>query len=221
MTVGRTVWPAQTRPRGRVCSMAWRSLRMSELIRQMVERTYRSHIGLPTEWSPEQQRLFLDREAARLSHRSAALAAELGEAAITEWARRMGQAPDYLTSVGLRNNATAQAREQVLTEELYALVPQDPDHDLPQTQQQPQTVEWGNPDRWRTPRRSEPTEAIQTLVARLWPDRSDWFAIKAEYLLQARSEDGHELPNSPHSRLARELASLVEADLADDGLPTG
>ena len=82
-------------------------------------------------------------------------------------------------------------------------------------------MDWGNPDRWRTPRRSEPTEAIQTLVARLWPDRSDWFAIKAEYLLQARSEDGHELPNSPHSPLARELASLVEADLADDGLPTG
>ena len=128
----------------------------------------------------------------------------------------MGQAPDYLTSVGLRNNATAQAREQVLTEELYALVPQDP-HDEPSPAQQPpgQTVDWGNPDRWRTTRRSEPTEAIQTLVARLWPDRSDWFAIKAEYLLQARSEDGHELPNSPHSPLARELASLVEADLAD------
>jgi hypothetical protein len=195
---------------------------MSELIRQIVARTYRLHIGLPTEWSPEQQRLFLDREAARLSHRSAALAAELGEAATAEWARRMGQAPDYLTSVGLRNNATAQAREQVLTEELYALVPQDP-HDEPSPAQQPpgQTVDWGNPDRWRTPRRSEPTEAIQTLVARLWPDRSDWFAIKAEYLLQARSEDGHELPSSPHSPLARELASLVEADLADDGLPTG
>jgi hypothetical protein len=192
---------------------------MSELIRQIVERTYRSHIGLPTEWSPEQQRLFLDREAARLSHRTAALAAELAEAAITQWAQRMGQAPDYLTSVGLRNNATAQAREQVLTEELYALIPQDPDDEL--EEQSPQPVDWGNPDRWRTTRRSEPTQAIQTLVARLWPDRSDWFAIKAEYLLQARSEDGHELPNSAHSPLARELASLVEADLADDGLPTG
>ena len=92
MTAGRTVWPAPTRLRGRVCSTAWRSLRMSELIRQIVERTYRSHIGLPTEWSPEQQRLFLDREAARLSHRSAALAAELARrrprSGPDGWARR-------------------------------------------------------------------------------------------------------------------------------------
>ena len=82
-------------------------------------------------------------------------------------------------------------------------------------------VDWGNPDRWRTLRRSEPTEAIETLVAQLWPGRSDWFAIKAEYLLQARSEDRLELPSSPDSPLARELASRVEADLAADELPTG
>ena len=194
---------------------------MSELIRQIVERTYRSRIGLPSEWSPEQQRLFLDREAAR-------------PPAAPRWRRtrrtrggdddrRMGQAPGSPRTGPAQQRRGAGTR-QVLTEELYALVPQDPDDEPEEQSPQPpgQGVDWGNPDRWRTPRRSEPTEAIQTLVAPLWPPNgSDWFAIKAEYLLQTRSEDGHELPNSPHSPLARELASLVETDLADDGLSTG
>lgn len=39
MTAGRALLPLPT---------AWRSLRMSEQIRRIVERTDRSHIGLPS-----------------------------------------------------------------------------------------------------------------------------------------------------------------------------
>jgi hypothetical protein len=229
MAQARILWPAPARPRGRICSAAGRTLSMSSEIRDIVDRVYRT-LGLPPEWSPEQQRMFLDHETTRLSRRAAELAAELGETAVAEWTQRMGRQPDYLTTAGLLNNATLRAREVVLADELYAQLPEPQDpaatesdpaspSDSSLGELRAEEVDWGNPDRWRTLRRSEPSEAVSALVARVWPTRSDWFTIKAEYLLQARSEDGLELPNSPDSELAHELARLVEDDLRSDGLP--
>jgi hypothetical protein len=126
--------------------------------------------------------------------------------------------PARLPAVG-RSDTTSQAREGVLQQELYAQIPPDAEPTEGLTAGDPEQVDWSNPDRWQTPHRSEPTEQIEELVARLWPDRSDWFTIKAEYLLQARSEDGRPLPSSPESALTLHLARLVEADLVSDGLP--
>lgn len=192
---------------------------MSSEIARIVERTYRQEIGLPAAWGPEQALEFLHRETTRLALLVAEMAAEMGAAAIAAWEQRTGHAPDYLTTVGLVNTATSQAREVVLQQELYAQIPPDPEPTEGLTAGDPEQVDPSNPDRWQTPHRSEPTEQIEELVARLWPDRSDWFTIKAEYLLQARSEDGRPLPSSPESALTLHLARLVEADLVSDGLP--
>lgn len=199
---------------------------MSSAIRDVVDRMYREHIDLPVEWSPEQRRLFIDRETARLSRRAAELAADLSEAAIAAWTQRAGHEPDYLTTVGLTNNATSQAIQTVLTQEVYEQIPTQTDpteDDLPDPQNPAApmevAVDRSNPDRWRTAQRSEPTPAVAALAARVWPTRSDWFLIKAEYLLQTRLEDGLPLPHSPDSELAHELAQLVEEDLRADGLP--
>lgn len=219
-TTGRTLPPRSRAARPQVCATPRRSQRMNSEIAEIVEKTYRAHIGLPATWSPGQQQAFLDQQTTRLSTLVAQLAAELGEAATASWTQRAGHAPDYPTTAGLLNAALVQAREVVLTEELYSQIPPEPEptDELPASDS-PDEVDWGNPHRWRTPRRSEPTDQVTALVARLWPDRSDWFTIKAEYLLQTRSEDGQPLPSSPGSALTRYLARLVEDDLAGDGLP--
>lgn len=190
---------------------------MSSTIRSDAERVYRDHATLPPEWTPAQRSAFLDQEAARLGRLTAETAAELGEAATAAWTDRTGEPPDYLTTVGLLNNAKLQAQEQVLAEELYSQI--EPEPEPAEAEDEATAVDWGNPDRWRTLRRSEPTAAVTALVAQLWPTRSHLFAIKAEYLIQTRTEDGLEVPQDPTSDLARELADLVDDDLRADGLP--
>lgn len=196
---------------------------MSSTIRNDVDQIYREQVELPQQWSAEQRSVFVDQEAARLSLLAAELAAQRSDAAIAAWTERMGREPDYMTTVGLINNATVQGREQVLSHELYSQIPAEPEpavtEEDPATENSAGAVDWGNPDRWRTLRRSEPSQAVTALVTRLWSTRSEWFAIKAEYLLQARTEDGLELPHDPRSALAQELAQLVEDDLRSDGLP--
>ncbi|MDN5751133.1 MAG: hypothetical protein L0I76_23315 [Pseudonocardia sp.] len=197
---------------------------MSSTIRNDVDQVYREYVELPREWSAEQRSVFVDRETARLSLLAAELAAQRSDAAIAAWTERMGREPDYMTTVGLINNAAWQGREQVLSQELYALIrtgpgPAESEQDPTTTEDSVGAVDWGDPDRWRTLRRSEPSPAVTALATRLWPTRSEWFTIKAEYLLQARGEDGLELPSDPRSALAQELAQLVEDDLRSDGLP--
>lgn len=94
---------------------------------------YTNHDLLPPEWTPRQQREFLDAEAARLSRQVAELAADLSEHAIGESTIRAGRHPDVMTKVGLINTATVQAKEIVLARELYELIP--PTEDLDDTAQ--------------------------------------------------------------------------------------
>lgn len=141
-----------------------------------------------------------------------------------EWITSHGEHPDYLTKVGLLNTATASAREMVLTSELYELIPAPPDPPMVE-QQQPSPADrdqlpWTQ--RWtRTQYRSEPDEAMEELVADLWPapEFSAVFRIKAGYLLAARAEDQLPVPRERHDPLTAELAQMVYQDLRDDGLP--
>jgi len=195
---------------------------MTEEIRQIVEQTYLEQIGLDPSWTPEQTRVFFDKEAARLSQQVARMASDLQERVIADWTARKGQAPDYMTSVGLINQAKAQAQEMVLTSELYEQIPVPEDfsesEDEEPTEEELMAAARTNPDRWKTLYRSEPSETVVELVAKVWPSRSGLFRIKAEYLLQARTEDLLPVPEGPDSPLAAELALAVEQDLRDDGL---
>lgn len=190
-------------------------------IAQIVAQVYTEHLTLPPEWTPAQRQGFLDTTAATLSRQVAELAAELGEQAVEEWASEHGQHPDYLTKVGLLNSATASAKEIVLTDQLYELIPPPPE---PQSQDleadSGQVLPWTQ--RWtHTQHRSEPDEEIEDLVATLWPapEFSAVFRIKAGYLLAARAEDQLALPRQASDPLAVELAAMVYQDLRDDGLP--
>lgn len=226
----RTIWHAASGqiPTNRVCSTS--SVGMvtmsSPEIQQIVRQVYSGPLRLPAHWTPPQCEEFLDSEASRLSHQIAELAAEMGAQAVGEWTRtHHGAHPDYLTKVGLLNSAHNQAKEIVLSEQLYEQTPPEPD---------PPSTLWGEdqpePDRQQTPwdqrwtrpaLRTEPSPDIEALIAHLWPEptHSGYFRIKAGYLLAARAEDQLELPSGPHDPLTAQLALMISHDIREDGLP--
>ena len=194
-------------------------------IRQIVEDVYTHHLPLPPEWTPAQRAAFIEQQAARISRQVADLAAGLGEQAVAEWTRRYGEHPDYLTKVGLLNTATAAAREIVLNDELYGMIPEPqdtPPADLIEPEPIPDRTQLRWDQRWtRTRYRSEPSQQIEDLVTRVWPDPdfSAVFRIKAGYLLAARTEDRLRLPRDRDDPLAAELSPMIYRDLRHDGLP--
>jgi hypothetical protein len=223
----RMLWPASTRIRtSRTCSASSRKVAVSSPeIRQILHTVYTEHLQLPPEWTPGQRQEFLETEAAKISYQIAELAVEMSAQAVTDWTSRHGEHPDYLTKVGLINSATASAKEIVLNQELYEMIPEPQDSTstdqiAPEPILDRSQVPWDQ--RWtRTQYRSDPSEQIEALAARMWPDPdfSAVFRIKAGYLLTARDEDQLPQPSRPGDPLAAELAQMVFSDLRRDGLP--
>lgn len=227
ITQERTIWPAGATVRtSRICSACstGQMAVSSPEIRQIVADVYTHHLELPSEWTTARRQEFIEAEAARISRQVAELAAQMGEQSVASWKASHGDHPDYMTKVGLLNTASASAKEMVLTQELYELVPEPPEETLEQSQPEPipdrSQVPWDQ--RWtRTYWRSEPSQALEDLAARVWPDPgfSEVFRIKAGYLLAARAEDQLPLPTDPGDPLAEQLTQLVYSDLRHDGLP--
>jgi len=139
-------------------------------IQQIVAQVYTGYDLLPPAWTPRQQHAFLTAEATRLSRQVAELAADLTEHAIGNWTARAGQHPDVMTKVGLINTATLQAKEIVLTRELYDLIPPTPeDFDgLPWVPPDRSELAWDR--RWtHTQYRTDPTAEHEHLVTAVWP----------------------------------------------------
>lgn len=135
-----------------------------------------------------------------------------------------GNHPDVMTKVGLINTATMQAKEIVLTRELYDLIPPTPEDldDTPSVLPDRSELAWNR--RWtHTQYRTDPTAEHEHLVTAVWPSPtySAVFRIKAGYLIAARAEDRLPLPRSEDDPLAADLAQMVYADLRADGLPAG
>lgn len=196
---------------------------VSEWMRPAVSDVYHRQLGLPTEWTPQQCDQFIDLVTARLDNQASELAMQLGEDAISRWrAIHAGQSPDFSTTVGLRETALQNAREAVVRQELYALIPQPPEDQEHQTPlpQPPlvQGVPWEK--RWQHLNyQTPPSEAIEELASHVWPDRSPMFQVEAGYLLAARAEESRPVPSSPRHRLAYQLAPLIEEALAAAGYP--
>jgi hypothetical protein len=193
-------------------------------IQQIVAQVYTAYGLLPSAWTPDHQRALLNAEAARLSRQVAELAADLSAHAIADWTARAGHHPDMMTKVGLLNTATMQAKEIVLTRELYDLIPPTPEDldDTPSVPPDRSELAWNR--RWtHTQYRTDPTEDQEDLAAAVWPSPaySAVFRIKAGYLLAARAEDQLPLPRNHNDPLAAELAQMVYADLRADSLPAG
>ncbi|WP_234790994.1 hypothetical protein [Mycolicibacterium wolinskyi] len=228
ITQERTIWQAsdahmrvQTSP---ICSASstGKVAVTSPEIRQIVRNVYDQHLPLPQEWTASQREQFMEAEASRISRQVADLAAQMGEQAVQHWQNHHGQPPDYLTKVGLLNNAHSQAMETVLSTELYEQIPPTEDDNQAATETSPDRSQVPWDQRWtNTQYRSDPSEQIEALVATIWsaPDFSAVFRIKAGYLLAARVEDQLRLPTHRHDPLAATLADLVYRDLRHDGLP--
>lgn len=225
-TQERTIWRASTGQirNSRICSASsTRKVALtSPQIQQIVEDAYTRFLQLPDEWTPAQRQRFLDEQAAHISYLVAELGAEMGAQAVADWTKAHHSPPDYMTKVGLLNTAHAQAMEIVLNNEIYEMIPDF--NDTPTDSEAPpmpprEQVPWNK--RWTSPRyRTEPSEELEALVRRVWPDPrfTVGFRIKAGYLMAARIEDGLPIPDHPGHPLAGDLALMVQRDLRDDGL---
>ena len=200
---------------------------MSREFLDILNEVYPRYLPLPPEWTAQEQHQYLVQESERLSRMVGELADRLAEQSVTQWTRSHGHHPDYLTKVGLLNNARMAAREQILNNEVYEQIPSSTDEtgedrdairgEPPQDRDEiPWDQRWTDPD-WR----SEPSEAMETLIEQIWPEPrfSMLFRIKAGYLLASREEDGLAIPTTSDSALARELAAMIYQDLRSDGLP--
>lgn len=211
----RRLWP---RPRTRVCSASRNrgTVAVTEWMRQAVEQVYRHQLGTPPGWTPEQTELFLNLVTERLDNQAAVLALELGEQAVQSWTRQhAGQHPDHETTVGLHETGLQNAREAIVRQSLYDLIPQPPEgHDSPAPT--PADIPWTH--RWRhLMYRAEPSEQIEELADRLWPDRSAMFRVKAAFLLATRLEENRAIPTAPGQRLTHDLGAEVAEAMKAEG----
>ncbi|KZM71634.1 hypothetical protein [Nocardia terpenica] len=194
---------------------------MSNQIRQIVEQTWREHIGLPPEWSPEQISTFLDRETRAISRQIADRMGTAQGPAVARWkTENPGQEPDYLTLVALINTGRQQITEEVLTEALYDKIPVH-DEPLDAGPGEPVTADVVPADRWRVPtaRRPEPDTELEELADRLLPTRSTLVRVMAAHLLQVMREDGQPLPEAHDSAAMSSFMNRLETGMRKDGQP--
>ena len=189
---------------------------MTEWMRQAVDQVYHHQIGIPAQWSPEQTELFLSLVTQRLDDQAATLALELGEQAVQSWTQQHHGQPDHETTVGLHETALQNAREAIVRQSLYDLIPQPPEgHDSP-----PALADIPWTQRWRhLTYRAEPSEQIEDLADHLWPDRSAMFRVKAAYLLATRLEENRAIPTAPGHRLTHDLGVEVAEAMTAEGYP--
>lgn len=200
-----------------------------ETVRQIVARVWRTEIGLPEKMDPTEQQAFLDQEGARIENLIEDQIPGQGPL-VEQYRREHNQAPDYKTTVRLINMARMQASEQILAQELYSKVPEpvaefEPRQSLEELAEEQQARDADvlaanrhDRDRWMRPvHRSEPTPEVQELVGQLWPHRTAWFRVSAQYLIQARSEDRETIPTGLHDPLLAEFTNQVEQELRAKG----
>lgn len=121
-----------------------------------------------------------------------------------------GASPDYLTDVGLRNQARASVIEVTLAQlwEGY----QDPAD--AETPAEPDPASMTGMQRWRTEFAIEADRHNEALAETLWPEASTRFLVWAEQLLQAREVDGLPNPETPGEALTAELTTLIEQEMS-------
>lgn len=198
-----------------------------EPIAVVVERVWTQNIGLPAQWSPQQVREHLTAQTQRIETMIDNAVQGQGPLVQEHW-KEHGTGPNYLTTVALMNQAQAQAREEILDQELYSLIPSsdqsvetDPEVLAQREINQDNEIREqyrNDPDRWKKIlRSSEPTPEIVEMTEKLWSGQHVQLRILAERLMQARQEDGHQLPTSPTDPLFQEFTNLLDQELAEKG----
>ena len=202
-----------------------------EELRQLVEVTWRTRIGLPAEWSETQKATFIDDQTLRISDLIETQMHGQGPL-VRQWWDQHGEAPDYPTTLALIETARRSITETVLQEELYEQIPHS-EEDFPEPvsvaearereilQEQVRLQEAaGDRDRWTDPlRRRDPSSEASELSHQLWADRSALFRVTGAFLLQARTEDNEPVPTGPSDRLAASFTNQVSEALVAAGKP--
>ncbi|MBS9535607.1 hypothetical protein KIH27_18635 [Mycobacterium sp. M1] len=199
---------------------------VSEMVRQAAETVYRKYIGMPAEWTPQQQDQFLDLKTAHIDDQAWEIAMATRETAVQNWpAHHNGQLPDYLETVGLWESAIQNARSDLIRSELYDTIPEPELGELPTPSEATPPVVTGIPwtDRWRhlRYRTIEPTDEMDDLVDQVWPPEqfSTMFRVVAAILVAHRWQEGLAVPDSPRHLLAETLIDQINADLTTMGYP--
>ncbi len=195
---------------------------MSQQIHAIVERTWREHIGLPTEWTPAQTESFLTSQTATICAEIDRRTADTQTHALQQWTTDHGSEPDYLTKVGLLNNQRQLITEQVLTEALYEKTPLEADETLePETLSDTADLPVQAMDRWRYPaaRTAEVDPDLDELADRLLPHRSTLVRVMAAHLLQVMREDGQPLPSGPGELALAPFTNRLEQGMQADSQP--
>ena len=198
-----------------------------EPIEAVVKRVWTQSIGLPPEWSPQQVTEHLEAQTERIETMIDDAVPGQGPL-VAAYRQEHGTGPDYLTTVELINQARAQAREVILDQELYSLIPSadpsvetDPDVIAQEMSAQDEAIRdqyRNDPDRWKKAlRSSEPTPEIVALTETLWSGQHVQLIVLAERLMQTRQEDGHQLPTSPNDPLFQEFSNLLDQELVAKG----
>lgn len=195
---------------------------MSYEIRQIVERAWREHIGLPPEWSTQQIATFLDRETSSICGQIETRIGTAQGPAVARWkAENPGREPDFPTLTALINTGRRQVTEEVLTEALYDKVPfvEEPlDDDAPA---ESVSAAVAPADRWRFPtaRTPEPDADLDELADLLLPTRSTLVRVMAAHLLQVMREDGQPLPLASDLVAMSLFTNRLEHGMLLDGQP--
>ena len=198
-----------------------------EPIEAVVKRVWTQSIGLPPEWSPQQVSDHLKDQTSRIETMIDDAVQGQGPL-VAAYRQEHGTGPDYLTTVALINQARAQAREMILDQELYSLIPSadpavetDPEVIAQELTEQDDAIRdqyRNDPDRWKKVlRSSEPTPEIVALTETLWSGQDVQLIVLAERLMQTRQEDGHRLPTSPTDPLFQEFSNLLDQELVAKG----
>lgn len=208
-----------------------------ELIETIVERVWRTQLGLPSTMSAAEQTEFLAQQTRQIEARMEELLPDTVQVQ-ADYRRKTGEQPDFMTTVGLMNNGRLQAQRIALDEELFSLLtPEDEIEPEPSPQDleaarelqerqaahrlaQQRAAHRGEPTRWHQPHHcTEPTPEIEELADQLWADRTAWFRVLAARLLQVRSEDAMTVPTVTSGPVFRLCTSQVETQLRAAGRP--
>ncbi|SIS21673.1 hypothetical protein SAMN05445060_3807 [Williamsia sterculiae] len=128
-------------------------------------------------------------------------------AVIARWrAANGGRRPETATLAALYAQAQSSAEESVLSRQLGQgrTDVEDGQHSATGRRSTATAIQ-----RWNTEFADEATPATVELVERVWPTQSAEFQVWAEDLVQARINDGLEVPDGPEHPLTAELTQVV------------
>ncbi|MFE7720802.1 hypothetical protein ACFU44_17360 [Nocardia rhizosphaerihabitans] len=167
--------------------------------------------------------LGIDEEARQLTARIRQRESHLLDELIAGWIKAYDRLPTAETIASFAGPAHADARREVLCEDLYSLIPPEAIAERHRTASSTSGPEPAaaspDPHRWRD-RAAAASPMAESIVLRTWETvHSADFVLLALALIDVRLQDGLPIPVTPLDPLAEELTLLIHDRLVARGLP--